>query len=719
MVKRYTVTRQRSALISLLIILLLLASWPPASLAQEGAAEKLDVFIRLRLPDVSALGTSVKVVQTAQAQGAVLSSLPAEEFQVEHRYTTIPAMSGEVTAQGLEKLHENPYVAGVGEVRRLGLQLSESSRFIGADRVWNELGYTGRGVNVAVIDTGIDSGQEDLADSIVAQHCFAHGNCPPGGSDESESAPDEHGHGTHVAGIITSNGSTAPRGIAPDAGIVAVRIFSGGAYPTARDDDIIAAIDWVTANKEQLNVRVINLSLGSEQLFGSECDNASETLRGYAEVINRARLAGIIVFAASGNNGDVSQIAYPACLSGVVSVGSVYDSEGSFQNSVCSDTMSPDKVSCFSNGGPLLDLLAPGVKIKSTARSNGAVELSGTSMSAPHASALAALLLEADSSLTPEQIKTTLRQTGVAVASPSALHPQTPRIDAYAALDAIRPAGLVVRLTGPAQAKAGDSFKVSVVAGDVGQPGIFGGQFSLTFDPQYLEASNLQGDSRMPFVVARNVDNAVGRVTFAASRQGDVENLVGGVTLATLDFRARQPTASTTISLEEVKLGTKGGTWVATDEIRDLALGIEPGAEVAVTGQVRLEGRRESEWGNALVVVGGTLHQALTEADGNFGLLVQQGSYDLEANADGYLAAVCENRTLSAPQTALAPVQLLAGDINDDGAIDILDATRLGLDFGRAGPQLAADLNGDGEVDIIDLVLMAANYGAATTEWDC
>jgi hypothetical protein len=570
---------------------------------------------------------------------------------------------------------------------------------------------------VAVIDTGIDPTQTDLADSIVAQHCFAHGGCPPTGSDEGESALDENGHGTHVAGIITGNGATAPRGVAPDAGIVAVRVFDGGAYPTARDDDIIAAIDWVVANKERLNVQVINLSLGNEHyLYDHECDNVSETLRGYAEAISRARQAGIIVFAASGNSGDASHVSYPACISGAVSVGSVYDSEGFFHSSVCSDEMSPDKVSCFSNGGPLLDLLAPGVEIRSTAMGNGAMELTGTSMSTPHASALAALLLEEDGHLTPEQIETVLRQTGIPITDSRAQSQQTPRIDAYAAVNKVRPAGLLVRVAGPAQVKAGDSFKVSVVAGGVGQPGIFGTQFNLVFDPQYLEAGNLQGDSRMPFTVARNVDNALGRATFAASRQGAVENLTGGVTLATLDFKARQSTDGTTIRLTGVRLGARGGVGVVADKVRDLALEIKPGAEVTLSGQVRLEGRQVS---SALVAIGGTSHQALAGADGSFSLRAQQGTYDLKASAASYLAALCKNKVLSASQMALAPVQLLAGDINGDGAIDILDATRLGLDFGRAGPQLAADLNGDGEVDIVDLVLMAANYGAATAKWDC
>jgi hypothetical protein len=710
---------QRNVLLSLLIILSFLASWPLASLAQGGAEEKVDVFIRLRLPDVSALGVSVKTVQPVQAQRAILSSVDADEFQVSHLYSTIPAMAGEVTAQELEKLRENPYVAGVGEVQQVELQLAESAHFIGADRVWNELGYTGRGVNVAVIDTGIDPTQEDLADSIVAQHCFAHGSCAPDGSNEGENARDEHGHGTHVAGIITSNGSKAPRGIAPDAGIVAVRVFSGGASPTARDDDVIAAIDWVIANRERLNVRVINLSLGSERyLYGYECDQVNETLRGYADVINRARQAGIIVFAASGNRGDASRLSYPACLSGAVSVGSVYDSDGSFQSSTCSDTMSPDKVSCFSNGGPLLDLLAPGVKISSTGRDNKTTELSGTSMAAPHASALAALLLEADSRLTPEQIETVLRRTGTPVTDYRPPYQQTPRIDAYAALDEVRPSGLLVRVAGPAQARAGDSFKVWVVVGGVEQPGIFGAQFSLIFDSQYLEASNLRGVSEMPFTAARDIDGAAGRATLAISRQGDVGNLAGGVTLATLDFKARRPTASTAIRLEGVKLGARGGVWVAADNVRDLALGVEPGTEATVTGQVRLEGRR-SGGNNVLLAIDGTPHQILTDVDGAFSLRAQQGVYDLEASADGHLSALCKGKTLNAPQTALSSVQLLTGDINDDGAIDVLDAARLGLDFGRTGSQLAADLNGDGEVDIIDLVLMAANYGAVTSKWDC
>jgi subtilisin family serine protease len=313
--------------------------------------------------------------------------------------------------------------------------LTESGTLLGADRVWNELGFTGAGVNVAVLDTGIDADHPDLADNLIAQKCFGQGVCPPDNVDEGDSAEDGNGHGTHIAGIITGRGETSPRGIAPDTGIVAVRVI--GDNGSGFTSDVISGIDWVIANQAQLNVKVINLSLGGGAYWGV-CDEADANTQLYAEAVKAARQAGITIFAASGNSGLTEQMMAPACVSGVASVGSTYDANlGDVALGDCVDIDTrADQVACISNSSPVLDLLAPGAMIDSTGLGGGQKTEAGTSMSTAHATAVAALMLQADPDLTPAEIETVLKETGVPVTD-GRNDRVTPRVDAWAAVSRV------------------------------------------------------------------------------------------------------------------------------------------------------------------------------------------------------------------------------------------------------------------------------------------
>jgi subtilisin family serine protease len=301
---------------------------------------------------------------------------------------------------------------------------------------WPELGFTGSGVNVALLDTGVDTGHVDLAERIIDQHCFDRTeNCPPADTDESERAQDENGHGTHVAGIIISQGQTSPGGLAPEAGVVAVRVL--GSSGTGFTSDVVAGIDWVVANQASLKVKVMNLSLGGGSYEGV-CDGADANTMLYAAAAAAARQAGITIFAASGNRGLTDQMMAPACVSGIVSVGNVYQTDfGSFSWPTCLDTVTAlDQVPCSSNSSAVLDVLAPGVQITSTRLGGGQSIQSGTSMSTAFASGVAALMSEAKPSLTPLELETALKETGLPVTD-SRNDRVTPRIDAVAALDRV------------------------------------------------------------------------------------------------------------------------------------------------------------------------------------------------------------------------------------------------------------------------------------------
>ncbi len=404
------------------------------SILESGNASR--VVVALRVP-ATQRGIWAQSLQIAQIQNQVLESVADEDFVLVQRYQTVPGLVGVATEAGLERLRANPDVLAVAPDMPIQAATVESAELIRVPEVLAAYGLTGRGVVVAVVDSGIDVNHPDLADHIVAQHCFARGGCPPNNLQESDVAQDSNGHGTHVAGIITSRGTASPQGIAPDASIVAVRVLDD--QGRGWNSDVIAAIDWIVANQWHYDVKVINLSVGGGS-YDSACDTADANTIVMANAVAAARAAGILTVAASGNGGQSTSLIAPACLNEVVAVGSVYDAVlGARTWGICGDaTTAADQIACFSNGGAMLDLLAPGAWIESTALGGGRRGDAGTSSSAPHVTAVAALLLQAQPNLTPDEIETTLKTTGVPVTDPRNGYTVS-RIDAMAAVSHVIP----------------------------------------------------------------------------------------------------------------------------------------------------------------------------------------------------------------------------------------------------------------------------------------
>jgi hypothetical protein len=99
---------------------------------------------------------------------------------------------------------------------------------------------------------------------------------------------------------------------------------------------------------------------------------------------------------------------------------------------------------------------------------------------------------------------------------------------------------------------------------------------------------------------------------------------------------------------------------------------------------------------------------------------VPAGTYtSLTADAPGYLPAICNSPTITAPLTTMASIALLSGDVNDNGIVNIEDATAVGVSFGATGSGLAEDINRDGEVDIFDIILVSVNFGQGSQTWVC
>ncbi|MCW5853609.1 MAG: S8 family serine peptidase, partial [Anaerolineae bacterium] len=344
------------------------------------------------------------------------------DFKPTRHLTYVPALVGTITRDGLSRLQAHSLVRAVYPDAPVQLHLGQSVPALGADIVHTSLGLTGRGVHVATIDTGVDLAHPDLSDDILAQKCFTQGECKPGNTFEGDNAQDENGHGTHVAGVITGRGATTPGGFAPDAKIVSVRVV--GEQTGAVISDLVAGLDWVRGQAAPLDISIVNVSLGTFSVYSGTCDIEEPAL---ADAVGQLTSSGVAVFASSGNEGANSGLTAPACNTGVIAVGATYDANlgrepdsGTYRTlfggdwPACADLVTNlQTIACFSNSSPRVDIVAPGARITAAALGGGSATYSGTSAAAPTAAGVAALMKQANPSLTPPQIAALMKTTGV------------------------------------------------------------------------------------------------------------------------------------------------------------------------------------------------------------------------------------------------------------------------------------------------------------------
>lgn len=346
-------------------------------------------------------------------------------FAVSRRFSHVPAVAGRITKSALEKLKRDPSVSYIQLDGTGHGALKEAVPAIGGDQVKKLYHLTGKGVRVAVLDSGIAVSHPDLKDSIVAQHCFTQYDCPPTRGTEGTSAEDDNGHGTNVTGIITSNGVVSSIGFAPNAEIVAVKVDD--ANDAGQISDWVAGLDWVYDNLSTLKVKVMNLSICSSAMYSdaAQCDRGEPAL---ARAVKNLVDAGVTIFSASGNLGSTTTMSAPACNTGVIAVAATYDSNAGRQPSDaatyaarwgfgvanCGDaTTGFDQITCFSNTPARVDLVAPGAPMLSDGLNGTTSTFWGTSQASPAAAAVAALMLECNATLKPADIKQKMIKTGV------------------------------------------------------------------------------------------------------------------------------------------------------------------------------------------------------------------------------------------------------------------------------------------------------------------
>ena len=301
-------------------------------------------------------------------------------------YRLLPFAAAEVTTSEAYALADDDNVEQMWPDLPVHIWLDVSVPLIGAPQVWGD-GPRGKGVRVAVVDTGVDATHPDLAGRLILTQDFS-----------GEGFQDNHGHGTHVAGIIGGNGTASNGkyiGVAPEVSLMAAKVLKGDG--SGLTSDVMSGVEWAVENGAQ----VINLSLGSD----GSCDG-SDAL---SQMCDAAVGRGIVMCVAAGNAGPAPRtVGSPGCARQVITVGATDDS---------------DRVAGFSSRGPTADERAkpdicfPGVSIASTcAHGTGMGQVvdayyttaSGTSMATPHCAGAAALLLQAKPSLTPAEIKDAL-----------------------------------------------------------------------------------------------------------------------------------------------------------------------------------------------------------------------------------------------------------------------------------------------------------------------
>ncbi len=352
------------------------------------------------------------------------------------RLGLINGMVVELPNKVLRNLAHHPAVDRIVWDRPLEGSMNRVSATVGAGAVRSAYGYTGAGIGVAVVDSGVTSWHDDLTyqgnsslvqrkngQRVAAFVDFVGGRTTP---------YDDYGHGTHVAGIIAGNGydtNGSRAGVAPDAHILGLKVLNASGRGVI--SNVIAALDWAVTNKAAYNIRVINLSVGAAVTESYKTDPLTLAAK-------RAVDAGIVVVAAAGNFGKnrLGQLQYGAITSPgnapwVLTVGAS-STEGTVSRK-------DDIIASYSSRGPSAidfhakpDLVAPGTGVvsladptslmyltKSAFLLNGTrllsskpyLSLSGTSMATPVVAGSVALMLQANPNLTPNLVKAILQYT--------------------------------------------------------------------------------------------------------------------------------------------------------------------------------------------------------------------------------------------------------------------------------------------------------------------
>ncbi|MET7311286.1 S8 family serine peptidase [Streptomyces sp. NPDC005571] len=358
---------------------------------------------------------ATRVKALGSVQGAALNE-DRDQSAVFWRAVTSTPASGSRTATAASPSGTPAFGAGIARIWLDGVvkaDLAESTSQIGAPQAW-EAGDTGQGVDVAVLDTGIDAEHPDLAGQIAASQSFV----------PEEDVTDRHGHGTHVASTIAGTGAASDgkeKGVAPGADLHIGKVLSNAG--SGAESWVLAGMEWAAVDQ---HADIINMSLGNPTPSDGTDPLSAAVDRLSAET-------GALFVVAAGNTGTDQSIGGPGAADAALTVGAVDSS---------------DDVAWFSSQGPRVDgalkpeISAPGVDVLA-ARSQYAqfgegsyLTFSGTSQATPHVAGAAALLAATHPGLTGSQLKDLLVSSSKQLPKYNAFQAGSGRVDVASALSA-------------------------------------------------------------------------------------------------------------------------------------------------------------------------------------------------------------------------------------------------------------------------------------------
>lgn len=419
------------------------------SLAQTVPGRALNVVVLLKQPL-----TATNLNNLRQRAGP---------FNIDWQYRSINGFATSLTRDQIVAMAAMGLVAQIETDLQVKAFLDTSTHWFGVQNARTVFGvdgnadgqpaYSSDDIVIAVLDSGIDTGHQDLPPSKVLAWADLH--TPVTGPDPTCATPcDPSGHGTLVSSIAAGTGAASAsefQGVAPGAALVGVRVLNRNGEGAV--SSINAGIQWVIDNKQRnagtaggdapdAGIDVINLSLGVPGCF--------DDTHSLAQMVNTAVAAGLVVAAAAGNEGPAScTIGSPATAQEAITVGAMAEPDhGSGVSSSCGSVPAGGfYLACFSSRGPTADdrmkpdIAGPGVLIHSAraGTTTGYVDASGTSMSTPFVAGVAALMLQANPALAPAQVKTVLMDTAVDWGTPGAdVDYGSGRLDAFEAVRVAR-----------------------------------------------------------------------------------------------------------------------------------------------------------------------------------------------------------------------------------------------------------------------------------------